>query len=51
LSTIKNITDNRDLVNKPACDKTPDKYVALIKSLKFKNTRVKVIEYEEIKRL
>lgn len=50
LSTLKNITDARDLVNKPACDKTPDKYVSYIKSLKFKNTRVKVLDYEEIKR-
>lgn len=50
LSTLKNITDARDLVNKPACDKTPDKYVNYIKSLKFKNTRVKILDYEEIKR-
>lgn len=50
LSTIKNITDARDIVNKPSCDKTPDKYVWYIKSLKFKNTRVKVLDYEEIKR-
>lgn len=51
LSTIKNITDNRDLVNKPASDKTPDKYVQIIKNIKFKNIRIKVLEYEEIKRL
>lgn len=51
LSTIKNITDNRDLVNKPSCDKTPDKYVQYIKNIKFKNIRIKVIEYEEVKRL
>jgi len=51
LSTIKNITDNRDLVNKPACDKTPDKYVQIIKNIKFKNIRVKILDYEEIKRL
>lgn len=50
LSTLKNITDARDIVNKPSCDKTPDKYVSYIKNIKFKNTRVKVIEYEEIKR-
>lgn len=50
LSTLKNITDARDLVNKPACDKTPDKYAGYIKSLKFKNTRVKILDYEEIKR-
>ncbi len=50
LSTLKNITDARDLVNKPSCDKTPDKYTTYIKSLKFKNTRVKVLDYEEIKR-
>lgn len=51
LSTIKNITDNRDFINKPSCDKTPDKYLAYIKSLKFRNVRIKVIEYEEIKKL
>ncbi len=50
LSTLKNITDARDIVNKPSSDKTPDKYVSYIKNIKFKNTRVKVIEYEEIKR-
>lgn len=51
LLTLKNITDVRDLVNKPACDKTPDKYVQYIKNIKFKNTRVKIIDYDEIKRL
>lgn len=51
LSTLKNITDNRDLVNKPSCDKTPDKYVQFIKNMKFKNTKIKIIEHEEIKRL
>lgn len=51
LSTLKNITDNRDLVNKPSCDKTPDKYVQFIKNMKFKNTKIKVIEHEEMKRL
>ncbi|MDD5769349.1 MAG: leucyl aminopeptidase family protein [Candidatus Gracilibacteria bacterium] len=51
LATLKNITDNRDLVNKPSCDKTPDKYVQIIKNIKFKNTKIKVIDYEEIKRL
>lgn len=51
LGTLKNITDNRDLVNKPACDKTPDKYVQFIKNMKFKNTKIKIIEHEEIKRL
>lgn len=50
LSTLKNITDARDIVNKPSCDKTPEKYVSAIKNIKFKNTRVKVIDYEDIKR-
>ncbi len=50
LSTIKNITDARDIVNMPACDKTPDKYVQFIKNLKFKNAKIKVLDYEEIKR-
>jgi hypothetical protein len=39
------------MVNKPSCDKTPDKYVSFIKNMKWKNSRIKVIEYEEIKRL
>lgn len=51
LSTIKNITDARDVVNRPSCDKTPDKYAQFIKNIKFKNSRVKVLDYEEIKRL
>ncbi len=50
LSTLKNITDARDIVNKPSCDKTPDKYASFIKNMKFKNTRVKILDYEEIKR-
>lgn len=50
LSTLKNITDARDLVNAPSNDKTCDKYVRHIKNIKFKNTKVKVLEYEELKR-
>lgn len=51
LSTIKNITDARDIVNKPSWDKTPDKYVQFIKNIKFKNSRIKIIDHDEIKRL
>lgn len=50
LSTLKNITDARDIVNTPSNDKTCDKYVRHIKNIKFKNTKVKVIDYEELKR-
>lgn len=50
LNTLLNITDTRDLVNKPSCDKTPDKYLRLINSMYFKNVRVKVIDYDEIKK-
>ncbi|MBW7954724.1 hypothetical protein H3C61_02840 [Candidatus Gracilibacteria bacterium] len=50
LTTLKNITDCRDLVNKPSSDKTPDKYLSLIKNIKFKNTKIKVLDYEDIKR-
>lgn len=49
--TLKNITDCRDLVNKPSCDKTPDKYLEHIKWIKFTNTKVKVITYDEVKKL
>lgn len=49
--TLLNILSCRDVVNKPSNDKTPDKYVSIIKNIKFKNIKVKVIEYEEIKRL
>jgi leucyl aminopeptidase len=48
--TLLTIMECRDLVNKPANDKTPDKYVQIVKALKFKNVKVKVLEYEEIKR-
>lgn len=51
LSTLKNITDARDLVNTPSNDKTCDKYVRHIKNIYFKNTKVKVIDYDELKRL
>lgn len=50
LETLKNITDARDIVNKPALDKTPDKYASFIKSQKFKNVKVKILDYEDIKR-
>lgn len=49
--TLECILDCRDLVNKPSNDKTPDKYVQHIKNIKFRNVKVKVIDYEEIKRL
>jgi leucyl aminopeptidase len=48
--TLLCMMECRDLVNKPANDKTPDKYVQIVKALKFKNIKVKVLEYEEIKR-
>jgi len=51
LQTLTNITSCRDLVNEPACNKTPDKYVQHIKNIKFRNTKLKIIDYEEIKRL
>lgn len=50
LETLKNITDARDIVNKPSCDKTPDKYASFIKSQKFKNIKTKILDYEDIKR-
>lgn len=49
--TLKNITDCRDFVNKPSIDKTPEKYVEHIKGIKFENTKVKIISYDEIKKL
>lgn len=51
LSTLLSILDARDLVNKPSCEKTPDKYVRHIKNMYFKNTKIKVLDYEEIKKL
>lgn len=48
LNTLNNITNCRDLVNCPAEHKTPDKYLDLIKSIDFKNTKVKVLDYDEI---
>ncbi len=49
--TLLQIIECRDFVNTPSNDKTPDKYVYHIKNMNFRNTRVKVIEYEELKRL
>lgn len=49
--TLKNITDCRDFVNRPSCDKTPDKYIDHLKTIKFFNTKVKIISYDEIKKL
>lgn len=50
LSTLKNITDTRDIVNTPSSDKTPDKYYQFIRNIKFKNIKIKVLEYEDIKK-
>lgn len=50
LSTLKNITDARDIVNTPSNGKTPDKYLQYIRSIKFYQTKVKVLDYDDIKR-
>lgn len=50
LSTINNIISCRDLVNKPSIDKTPDKYLSFIRQIKFRNTKLKVLEYEDLKK-
>lgn len=51
INTLTNITNIRDLVNKPSNEKTPEKYLKIIKNISFKNTKVKVIEYDDIKKL
>lgn len=50
LSTLNNISDARDIINTGSSDKTPDKYTQHIKNIKLKNTRVKILDYDDIKR-
>jgi len=50
MSTLTNIVSCRDLVNKPSIDKTPDKYLAFIRQTRFRNTKLKVLEYDDLKK-
>lgn len=48
--TIQNIIDCRNLVNTPTSDKTPEKIVELVKQTDFKNTKMKILDYSDIKK-
>lgn len=50
LKTLQNIIWARDIVNTTSNDKTPEKYVNHIKSLRFKNTKIKILDYDQIKK-
>lgn len=49
LSTIKNICLSRDLCNTPTCDKTPDNILEYIEHFWMKNTKIKILDYDDIK--
>lgn len=50
VATLKNVCLSRDMVNRPTCDKTPEKIEKYVKSLNFKNTKIRVLDYEDIKK-
>ncbi len=51
LELVNNIISSRNLVNLSTPEKTPEKIVKYIKSLKLKNTKVKVLDHKKIKKL
>lgn len=50
LKTIENIVLARDLAETPANDLTPEIFVKIIKSTKFKNTKIKILTPREIEK-
>jgi len=50
IGTLENICNARDIVNRSPSDKTPDKYVQYIKKIPFKKTKVKILDYDDIKK-
>jgi len=50
IGTLENILCARDIVNTSPSDKTPDKYVQYIKKIPFKKTKVKILDYDDIKK-
>lgn len=51
LKTIENIIFARNLWFTPASDLYPETFAELVKNTKFKNTKVKIFDYEKIKKL
>lgn len=51
MSTIENICLSRDFVNMPTCDKTPEKTLEYIQTLGLQNTNIRVLDYDDIKKL
>jgi len=50
IKTLENILCARDIVNTSPSDKTPDKYVQYIRKIPFKKTKVKILDYDDIKK-
>ncbi len=48
--TIKNIIDCRNLVSFPTHDKTPEKIVDIIKSIDFRNTKIRILDSVDIRK-
>ncbi len=51
LELIKNTFSSRYLVNLSTPEKTPEKIIKLIKSFELKNTKIKILDYKQIKKL
>jgi len=50
-STLENIVLARNLGTMPANDLTPEEFAKVIKKTKFKNTKVKILDYKKIQKL
>lgn len=50
LETIENIILARDLWETPACDLTPENFVNIVKSIRFKNTKIKILTPKDIEK-
>jgi len=49
--TLQNIVFARNLGNMPANDLFPESFAKIVKKTKFKNTKVKILDYKKIQKL
>ncbi len=50
ISTLENIIYARDLWETPSSDLTPEQFVKIIKKTKFKNIKIKILNYKQIEK-
>jgi len=49
--TLENIVFARDLGSMPSNDLYPESFAKIVKKTKFKNTKVKILDYKKIQKL